>query len=212
MQFYGWELATPANDLVLSFLDTHVLGSGFDSMEVEVKLEGASIVNQTFNSVAAANAYLDDNSLNLGGLSEFDSFDMDFSLSLTTDDPGAGFSFDLLFGNSTPVDFDADFDDDDDVDGTDFLTWQRGLGIGAFNYQGDADGDQDVDGVDLTGWRNEFGMPQSSAAAGTVPEPGGAILAALALALLELSSRHAPSCRNSASPAASPGGECGRAD
>ena len=78
--------------------------------------------------------------------------------------------------------FDADFDDDGNVDGSDFLTWQRGLGIGAFNYQGDADGDQDVDGVDLAGWRSEFGAPQSSvAAAGAVPEPEDLALAMLAV-------------------------------
>ena len=62
-----------------------------------------------------------------------------FSLSLTTNDVGAGFSFDLLFGNSTFGS--ADFDADGDVDGADFLTWQRGFGVGTTKVQGDANAD-----------------------------------------------------------------------
>jgi hypothetical protein len=55
-----------------------------------------------------------------------------------------------------------DYDRDFDVDGADFLTWQRGLGsAGATNAQGDSDRDGDVDGSDLTqptlGWRDRFG-------------------------------------------------------
>jgi hypothetical protein len=57
----------------------------------------------------------------------------------------------------------ADFDSDGDVDGADFLTWQRGLGappISSTRANGNADGDQDVDAFDLTVWRSRFGsMP-----------------------------------------------------
>ncbi len=54
----------------------------------------------------------------------------------------------------------ADFDSDGDVDGFDFLAWQRGFGTTAPNAEkgdGDADDDFDVDGTDLTVWENQFG-------------------------------------------------------
>jgi hypothetical protein len=75
---------------------------------------------------------------------------------------------------------DADFDDDGDVDGNDFLRWQRnvGLGAGATNAQGDADGNGAVNATDLTLWKGEFGS--AVPAAGAVPEPATAALALLA--------------------------------
>jgi hypothetical protein len=72
---------------------------------------------------------------------------------------------------------DADFDDDDDVDGNDFLIWQRGQGVGTTNAQGDADDDDDVDGDDLAAWEAAFGS--STVNAGAVPEPASMALAAL---------------------------------
>jgi hypothetical protein len=46
------------------------------------------------------------------------------------------------------------------VDGSDFLAWQRGLGVttGASHAQGDADADGDVDAVDLGVWKSKFGV------------------------------------------------------
>ena len=58
----------------------------------------------------------------------------------------------------------ADFDGDTDVDGNDFLIWQRNVGtlapLGTQN-NGDADGDADVDGADLAIWDNLFGVESS---------------------------------------------------
>ena len=53
----------------------------------------------------------------------------------------------------------ADFDDDDDVDGADFLAWQRGFSIidTATSGDGDANEDGDVDGLDLAIWQQQFG-------------------------------------------------------
>jgi predicted outer membrane repeat protein len=53
----------------------------------------------------------------------------------------------------------ADFDGDGDVDGRDFLAWQRGYGIPApyaIKSDGDADDDTDVDGYDLAIWQNQY--------------------------------------------------------
>lgn len=60
----------------------------------------------------------------------------------------------------------ADFDEDGDVDGRDFLAWQRGHGITSPNAEkgdGDADNDTDVDGVDLGVWQDQYGGEELSA-------------------------------------------------
>ena len=75
----------------------------------------------------------------------------------------------------------ADFDDDDDIDGTDFLTWQRNVGTGTTRSAGDADGDGDVDADDLAIWENSYGRPApaalSASSALSVPEPSSFCLA-----------------------------------
>jgi hypothetical protein len=54
----------------------------------------------------------------------------------------------------------ADFDTDNDIDGSDFLAWQRGFGTTpAAKADGDADNDADVDGDDFSIWQNQFGQP-----------------------------------------------------
>ena len=95
--------------------------------------------------------------------------------------------------------FGADFDTDVDVDGKDFLSWQRGFGIAgsAILANGDANNDDDVDSVDLAYWESLFGAtdttdsysvsiqnftvsisdPTPLSAAGTgVPEPASMVL------------------------------------
>jgi hypothetical protein len=88
---------------------------------------------------------------------------------------------------------DGDFNADGDVDGRDFLAWQRGLGTtGALLGDGDADGDHDVDASDLAMWVDHFGEPPAAA---PVPEPHtamAAILAAVAMAIQLVRFRPAP--------------------
>ena len=58
--------------------------------------------------------------------------------------------------------FSADFDQDLDIDGADFLAWQRGFGTAApdaTRLDGDADNDGDSDGADLIRWQDQFGQP-----------------------------------------------------
>lgn len=82
---------------------------------------------------------------------------------------------------STPAN--ADFDGDGDIDGADFLRWQRGFGLTSQtdNSNGDANGDGTVDGIDLAAWQAKFGGPPLVAAISTVPEPSSALLALFAL-------------------------------
>ncbi len=59
----------------------------------------------------------------------------------------------------------GDFDNDQDVDGNDFLTWQRGFG-------------STYDAADLADWKANFGMSPSISA---VPEPSALALSLIAL-------------------------------
>ncbi len=61
----------------------------------------------------------------------------------------------------------ADFDLDNDVDGTDFLTWQRGYGMAndAEILDGDADRNGAVDGADLAVWETQMGTSSPPIAA-----------------------------------------------
>ncbi len=63
----------------------------------------------------------------------------------------------------------GDFDGDGDVDGADFLAWQRG-------FPGSFDAD------DLTDWQNSYGPGPSASAAQAVPEPGSLALLLIAVA------------------------------
>jgi hypothetical protein len=79
---------------------------------------------------------------------------------------------------------DADFDGDGDVDGRDFLAWQRGFGLtsGALPEQGDANGDGAVDAADLDYWSAQYGNEMSSSlrhppsALNSIPEPSTGLL------------------------------------
>jgi hypothetical protein len=102
----------------------------------------------------------------------------------------------------------ADFDLDEDVDGADFLAWQRGLGknTDVVRADGDADGDTDgngpnpaiVDGADLAIWKagaqsqstlvTGFVRYVTSGAAG-VPEPGSVVIACMGLGVLAATRR-----------------------
>jgi hypothetical protein len=117
----------------------------------------------------------------------------------------------LLSANANAVNADAvrvvvtagtepngDLDGDGQVDGHDFLTWQRGVGAtGATSEQGDANGDGEVDGADLAVWQEQFGPapPAAAASAATIAGMSATASAAsndadlISLAQFELSSR-----------------------
>ncbi|RIK83868.1 MAG: hypothetical protein DCC67_05590 [Planctomycetota bacterium] len=84
---------------------------------------------------------------------------------------------------------DADFDNDGDVDGEDFLVWQRGFGPTGTNATGDANGDNAVTAADLEVWKGKFGATPPAASVSAVPEPATVIMAVLTAAGLAAASR-----------------------
>ncbi len=86
---------------------------------------------------------------------------------------GGGFAYDRAA--LTPS---ADFDRDGDVDGRDFLTWQRNFGAAdPLQSQGDANFDGSVNAADLAVWQGAYGGALTAFTA--VPEPSGWLLACL---------------------------------
>jgi hypothetical protein len=69
----------------------------------------------------------------------------------------------------------ADFDQDEDVDGFDFLAWQRNIGRtgGATQAQGNANGDATVTSGDLHMWKQEFGTVVTAEAAASAALTAG---------------------------------------
>ena len=78
--------------------------------------------------------------------------------------------------------FDADANGDADVDGADFLSWQRGFGLGDGTSvaAGDFDYDGLVGGVDLAVWQDQY-AGGALAAVHVVPEPSTAGIALISL-------------------------------
>jgi hypothetical protein len=66
----------------------------------------------------------------------------------------------------------ADFDSNGRVDGADFLTWQRNVGVQpAVRTQGDATGDGVIDEADLAAWQSQIHTIGATYVAVAVPEP-----------------------------------------
>lgn len=79
---------------------------------------------------------------------------------------------------------DANFNSDSDVDGDDFLLWQRNYGLEGQvdNSNGDANYSGKVDGDDLAVWETQYGTTGLLSAASTaVPEPAAGLLFSLSV-------------------------------
>lgn len=78
----------------------------------------------------------------------------------------------------------ADFDTDGDIDGGDYLTWQRGFAIGASLSEGDANGDASVDAADLSIWQQQFAAASAVGGVHAVPEPASLAMLFVSTALI----------------------------
>jgi hypothetical protein len=83
---------------------------------------------------------------------------------------GRGFSVDGIHVQPV-VPFNADLDGNRDIDGNDFLVWQRGVGTSPATNLGNANGDSVIDFYDLQTWTTQYGQPPPANVA--VPEPMG---------------------------------------
>jgi hypothetical protein len=84
------------------------------------------------------------------------------------------------------VESSADFDLDGDVDGADFLRWQKSVGAVASHEDGDDNSDLRVDSQDLQTWKSNFAGGAASVGGVAVPEPDALHSIAVALVLLSL--------------------------
>ena len=99
----------------------------------------------------------------------------------------------------------GDYNGDLRVDGDDWLVWQRSLGTPSQPGAGaDGNGDGQIGPADYAIWRFNFGnaAPAAVSALNPVPEPGAAVVASIAIAMLasrlrrtrrDTTPRHAPS-------------------
>ena len=97
--------------------------------------------------------------------------------------PGAG----ILAGDTGPFTANADFNDDGEVDGADFLIWQRQVNTSVTaGTGGDGTGDGQVTQADLDLWKGEYGSATAASigAAAPVPEPSSLLMSGLAGAML----------------------------
>ena len=142
---------TASNAAMLTFNDWQTALGGTGVLATNI-LDGAAVLH-----LVAQDIYLD----------------IRFTAWGTTSAVGGSFSYERA--EITPS---ADFDRDGDVDGQDFLTWQRGYGVAeSLQPQGDANFDGTVDGGDLEVWQETYGSPLAAIRA--VPEPSGFLLGIL---------------------------------
>jgi hypothetical protein len=185
-------LTNPRQNLLVGLLDTRVEGTGFDSLNFQITRENVAVVNETFTDVTEAVEYFNNATLDLGSNAPANvsgNLDLVFSLSLTTNDAGAGFYFDLLFGNSTLGSgfLPGDFDNSGAVGNADLTllldNWGEDVPPTPAGWLGIAPTAPGVGNDELTalldGWGDTLsGSGAFSAAA--VPEPNAVLLAIFA--------------------------------
>ena len=86
----------------------------------------------------------------------------------------------------------ADFNGDHAIDSADLAEWSTEYALALNQPEGDADGDRDVDGGDFLVWQRQLGSYEMETPVYTVPEPSMALLSSLGLAAAIGSARCGP--------------------
>ncbi len=173
----------------------HVFGFGtapsFDNLNSGGQFQGAATVNLTGSTVALT--------------ADGDHWAIGTTSPPYADPPLSALTASLVLGRRrvlTPLDYAAladigwevpdkllglhgDMDADGDIDGQDFLRWQRSVGNVGVGLLADADGSLEVDDFDLWLWRTNYGRHVASNEPFTaVPEPGTLLVSYCAILLL----------------------------
>ena len=86
--------------LILGLLNPTSTGDGFDSLTFTMMENTSTLLQQeTFTSLAEANAYFTDDPIDLGAISDLQS--VEFSMSVTTTNPGDSYYASLIYGQAT---------------------------------------------------------------------------------------------------------------
>jgi hypothetical protein len=88
---------------VVGFFDPVFTGNGFESLAFRIEREGETLLEETFDNLASALLFFDDELLGLGdatGEGIEGDLDLRFALALRSGDPGASFSFASAVGIS----------------------------------------------------------------------------------------------------------------
>ena len=127
------------DDLTISLLPNYTTGSQL----VTLGISGSTLSPGQYRLTVVSNDVTNSGLHDLAGIL----FDGD-------DDSIAGGDYVREFSLVQP-----DLDSDGDVDGADFLAWQRGFGktAGASVADGDTNGDEAVNGLDLSVWQQNYG-------------------------------------------------------
>jgi len=156
----AYELSVASGDITNGVIYT--------SADDEITEVGGDWDNLAHDDISHSLLGLADNILEVGGT-------VDFLLAFSSGEGDGSGGHDLWIDNiaiTAAVDvISGDFDDDGDVDGADFLAWQRSDGTAA----------------GLTAWQNNYGSPTPLAASSAaVPEPAGFALVFGACSVLVL--------------------------
>ena len=200
LALYGFGGAGAAADGSAALIAGHKIeatqGDGFLHVHHPFVLDNDTDINNP--TVIAEGIYLVAMRLRIAGLDRSEAFYLLWATPAAT--PAALTAAEGWLGSRVEQiapDFQADFDGDLDVDGADFLTWQRGLGMSVapgvgLQLQGDANQTHSVTAADLVEWRSQAGQtvanfpgaPAAQPAVQAAPEPASLALAAVALAAL----------------------------
>jgi hypothetical protein len=125
---------------------------GEDAWSDPAEFQATGYYGQTFSYDESSPSYIGNTSL----LKDFDSY----KISIYVD-----FAWTALTLVDDSIGIPGDFDYDGDVDGADFLSWQRG------------ESPSSLSGEDLSNWQMYFGTIPSVSASQVVPEPSSVVLA-----------------------------------
>jgi hypothetical protein len=88
-------------DLMIGFFDVASSGNGFETFGMSIKMEGATVLSQSFGTLASATAFFDNQVYSLGDLSTIDGpLDLEISWAVNTTALDS-FSSRFVFGNET---------------------------------------------------------------------------------------------------------------